>query len=192
MAFHSSCLEKALNRFRLALPIQSLDLWPTLTDYCVLTTRTMQRSCSRIEITRVESVCRQPSPKSQVAKMRSSVLLWVFRTTSLTRWLRGAWPLKSWTSLQIPYKTRSGWKIVGLESEYNLRSPASKANDKSKDTINGYGRRCLLLYKAMVNMLGKAPANRAIAKHSGLAKLLSGKAHTLLGNAFPSANKVTK
>ena len=84
-------------------------------------------------------------------------------------------------------------KFCGLESKYNLRTPASKANDQSRIQLMVMGGGfwyCIRLH--MVNMLGEAPAKRAIAKHSGLAKLLGGKSQTILGDYFPSTKKAKK
>lgn len=96
------------------------------------------------------------------------------------------------TKLAIAVSNQVCIKMMGLESEYNLRNANLKGRDKSKDTINAYGKRFLLVYKAMVKMVGEAKAKQTIEKHSALGKGGGGKSQTLLGDVFPSAKKAKK
>ena len=96
------------------------------------------------------------------------------------------------TKLAATMSKQVALKLNGLENEYNIRSQNTKGRVQTKDTINAVGRRFLVLYKAMVNMVGEAKANQTIAKLSGVGKGRGGKSQTLLGDTFPSTkNKKT-
>ena len=77
------------------------------------------------------------------------------------------------TTLATTVSNQVRVKISGLECEYNLRTVASKGRDKSKDTINAYGKRFMVLYKAMVAMLGEAKAKKPSKNTVGWARVVA-------------------